>query len=158
MKKILAASAVAVSLIAMATALAQQRPADAPPIVEAKKEVVVNWTLGAQTWEFKSIKETYEPVKGSYDPLSNEARWTLQLARDLEPGAAGLHNNIMGTPFQPTLLTAEKMVFATDAKVQMTASSGKMGDTIEVYIQLPEAETLATIKYIRLERRTNVGF
>ncbi len=156
MRKILAAAVVVACL--MAAAMAQQRPADAPPIVEAKKEVIVNWTLGAQTWEFKSIKDTYEPVKGSFDPLTNEARWTLQLVRDLEPGAAGLHNNIMGTPFQPMLLTAEKMVFATDAKVQMTASSGKMGDTIEVYVQLPEAETLATIKYIRLERRTNVGF
>jgi hypothetical protein len=137
---------------------AQQRPADAPPLVEAKKEVIVNWTLGGQAWDFKSIVAVYEPVKGVFDPLTNEATWTLQLAKDLEPGAAALHNETQGTPFKPLLLTAEKLVMAMDARVQMTAVSGKMGDTIQIYVKLPEKETLDAVKLIRIERRTNVGF
>lgn len=142
----------------VASLVGQQRPADAPPLVEAKKEVIVNWTLGGQTWDFKSVLATYEPVKGVYEPLTNEAIWTLQLVRDLEPGAKVLHNETMGTPFRPVLLTAEKLVAAQDAKVLMTAVSGKLGDTIQIVVQLPEKESLDRIKFIRIERRTNVGF
>ena len=40
----------------------------------------------------------------------------------------------------------------------MTEVSGKMGDRIEIYAKLPDPETLASAKTIRIERRTNVGF
>ena len=139
-------------------AAAQQRPADAPPVVEAKKEVIVNWTLGNQVWDFKAILATYEPVKGVFDPLLNQATWTFQIVKDMEPGAAALHNQTQGTPFKPVLLTAEKAVMALDAKVQMSAVTGKMGDTIQIDVKLPEKETLDAVKLIRVERRTNVGF
>jgi hypothetical protein len=33
-----------------------------------------------------------------------------------------------------------------------------MGDTIQIYVKLPEKETLDAVKLIRIERRTNVGF
>lgn len=145
-------------LIVDGIAGAQQRPADAPPLVEAKKEVIVNWTLGNQIWDFKSVLAVYEPVKGVFDPVANQATWTLQLVKDLEPGAAALHNETQGTPFKPVLLTAERAVMALDAKVQMTAVSGKMGDTIQIDVKLPEKETLDAVKLIRVERRTNVGF
>jgi len=145
-------------LLMIGIVAAQQRPADAPPLVEAKKEVIVNWTLGNQIWDFKAILTAYEPVKGVFDPLTNQATWTLQIAKDLEPGAAALHNETQGTPFKPVLLTAEKAVMALDSKVQMTAVTGKMGDTIQIDVKLPEKETLDAVKLIRVERRTNVGF
>jgi hypothetical protein len=158
MKRTLAAMLAIAVLVAMGFAVAQQRPADAPPVLEAKKEVIVNWTLGGQAWDFKAVMGVYEPVKGVFEPLTGKATWTLQIVKDLEPGAAALHNETPGTPFKPVLLTAEKAVMALDAKVEMTAVTGKTGDTIQIDVKLPEKETLDAVKLIRVERRTNVGF
>lgn len=147
-----------VALLALnSSSLLAQQPAD-PTAVEAKKDVVVTWTLNGQTWDFKAVQSAYEPIKGSYDPLRNEARWTFQIVKDMEPGAAALHTQTKNTPFKPIMLNADKLIMANDGKVQMTESSGKAGERIEVYFQLPDPEVLATIKHIRLERRTNIGF
>jgi len=132
-------------------------PASALP-VEAKKEVIVNWTLGDQVWDFKQVSTTYEPVKGIFDPRTRTAIWTLRLVRDLQPGEAGLHANVKGSPFRPVLLDAEKIVLASDAQVELTPIEGKMGDTVRMLVQLPAADVLSQAKTIRVERRTNVGF
>lgn len=141
-----------------AAAAEQQRPADAPPLVDAKKAVTVTWTLQDQVWDFSKILSVYEPVKGQFDPLTHEAIWTLQLIKDLQDGEATLHNRTDKSPFKPVLLNAERTVIAPDARVRMTEVSGKMGDTVLIVVQLPEAEALANVKTIRIERRTNVAF
>src|SRR5438876_11243578 len=105
-----------------------QRPADAPPIIEAKKEVIVNWTLDGKTWIFKEIATAYEPVKGEFDPLKNEAVWTLQLVRDFQPGEAILHTQMERTPFQPVTLDANKTIITEDLRVKITPVTGNTGD------------------------------
>jgi hypothetical protein len=134
-----------------------QPPASELP-VEAKKEVIVNWTLGDQVWDFKQVSTTYEPVKGIFDPRSRTAIWTLRLVRDLRPGEAGLHANVKGSPFRPVLLDAEKIVLASDAPVELTPLEGKLGDVVRMLVQLPAADVLSQAKTVRVERRTNVGF
>jgi hypothetical protein len=141
----------------MAIAQQPQQPA-AAPLVEAKKEVVVNWTLGDQLWDFKQVLAVYEPIKGALIPEKQLAVWTLQLAKDMQPGEVGLHAETQGTVFRPVMLNAEKLVLATDTKVQVTPISGRMGDTLQMIVQLPDAQTLTQVKTIRIERRTNVGF
>jgi hypothetical protein len=136
-------------------AVGQQPPAEEPPM-EAKKEIT--WTLGGQVWEFKEVLTSYEPIKGTFNEITREAVWTLQLVRDLQPGESILHNDTKDTPFRPVLLSAERTVIARDAKVQITPISGKMGDTLQMAVSLPAGEILAGVKYIRIERRTNVGF
>jgi hypothetical protein len=159
MNRLVIAAFAGMLLLVLGAISAQQRPADAPPLVEAKKEVIVNWTLGGQAWDFKPILTAYEPVKGSFDPITNKATWTLQLVKDFQKGDAQLHQNKKGTPFQPIFLNVDRTVMAKDAPVEITAISGKMGDTIQMDVTLPDPETLAAIKYIRIDRRdTNVGF
>jgi len=41
--------------------------------------------------------------------------------------------------------------------VQITPVSGKMDDTIELLIGLPDAQILKDVKMIRVQRRTDVG-
>jgi hypothetical protein len=152
----LAMLAVAGIMLAAWGAVLAQQPA-AP--IEAKKEIIVNWTLGDQAWDFKAILSAYEPIKGYIDPAKNEAVWTFQLVKDFQKGEVELHETKKGTPFRPVFLNAERAVMAKDAPVEITPISGKMGDTIQMIVHLPDAESLAAIKYIRIERRdTNVGF
>jgi hypothetical protein len=152
----------AIACLNMASlSLAQQQPAEAR--VEAKKEVTVtiNWTLGEQAWNFKEILSTYEPVKGYLEPRGNQgtlAVWKLRLVKDLEPGAAKLHEEIRNTPFQVVLLDADRTVIDADAPVGITMVTGKMDDTIELYVTLPEDAKLKQVKLVRVQRRTNVGF
>jgi hypothetical protein len=136
---------------------AQQRPVDAPPLVEAKKEQVV-YALGGQLWEFKQILTAYEPIKGVFEPLTNEAIWTLQLVKDFQPGEVGLQRELAGSPFRPVLLDADRGVIAADAPVEISEITGKQGDTIRMIVHLPDEEILAQVKTIRIERRTQVGF
>src|SRR5262245_23986835 len=85
-------------------ALAQQQPPPPPPGVtriEARKEVVVNWTLGDQAWNFRDILSTYEPVTGfmeaGVDPAGNPghlAVWRLQTVKDLEEGTVRLYEQM----------------------------------------------------------------
>src|SRR5881409_3732644 len=99
-------------LSAAVTAAAQQpqppQPAE-PQRVEARKEVIVNWALGDQAWNFRDVMNTYEPVKGYLEPHGNEgyiAVWKLKLVRELEAGAAKHHEEMLGSPFKVVLLNA----------------------------------------------------
>jgi hypothetical protein len=148
------------------SAFAQQPAAPQPPQelprIEAKKEVVVNWTLGDQSWVFKDIATAYEPVKGYMEPRGNQgflAVWTLRLVHDLEEGAARLHEETRGSPFKIMLLDADRTVIDSDLPAQITPVSGKAGDTIELLVGLKYDESvLKDAKVIRVSRRTNVGF
>jgi len=147
--------------VASAT-LAQQQPAE-PQRIEAKKEVTVtvNWTMGEQAWNFKDILTAYEPVKGYLEPRGNQgtlAVWKLRLIKDLEPGAAKLHEEIRNTPFKVVLLDADRTVIEADAPIGITMVTGKMDDTIELYVTLPEEAKLKQVKLVRVQRRTDVGF
>jgi hypothetical protein len=155
------------SLVFAAAALAQQPPPpqppppEPPPRVEAKKEVIVNWSLGDQAWSFKDILSAYEPVKGYLEPRPSQgtlAVWKLRLVRDFESGASTLHSETRGSPFKIVLLDAERTVINPDVHAQITPVSGRMDDTIELYVGLPDAQILKDVKIIRVERRTDVGF
>ena len=154
--------------IATASLAQEQPPSQPPPAVtrvEARKEVVVNWTLGDQMWLFKDILMTYEPVRGylepGVDPVGRPgtlAVWKLRTARDLEEGTVRLHEQMRGSPFKVVLLDEDRLVVNPDAPAQITLPSGRAGDTIELRVALPDTEPLKQIKSIRVERRTDVGF
>jgi hypothetical protein len=153
-----------------AAAIAQQPlPPPPPPQPEqpqqtaAKKEAIVTitWTMGDQVWNFKEIQSAYEPVKGYMESRGNQgtlAVWTLRLVKDMEEGAAKLHEEARGTPFKVVLLDEKRTVINPDLPAQMTPVSGRMDDTIELYIALPDTEKLKEVKMIRVQRRMNVGF
>lgn len=156
-------------LVFIAAALAQQPlppppqplPPEPPPRVDAKKEVIINWSCGDQVWKFNDILTAYEPIKGYYEPRPNRgtlAVWKLRLVRDFESGAATLHTETRGSPFKIVLLDAERTVIDADLPAQITPVSGRMDDTIELYVGLPEAQLLKDVKMIRVEKRTDVGF
>jgi hypothetical protein len=145
----------------LAGAAAQEQPAaEALPGQPAKQPVLR--TLGEQTWHFTDIQATYEPRKGSVEPrggqAGNQAVWTLRLVKDMDPGAARLQEEMRGSPFRIVLLDAERTVINQDIVPQITPISGKAEDTIQLYVPLPDAPLLREVKYIRVERRTNVGF
>ena len=146
-----------------AVAMAQQEPPPAEPSarVEARKDVVVNWTLGDQAWNFKDVLSAYEPVRGYLEPRGNQgvlAVWKLRLVKDFESGTSKLHEETRGSPFKIVLLDADQTVIDADLPAQITTISGKTGDTIELLVGLPEAQKLKEAKIIRVQRRTNVGF
>jgi len=148
-----------------AAALAQQQPPPPPPPeaqrVDAKREVIINWTLGDQAWNFNDVRATYEPVKGHTERTSQGtlAVWKLRLVKDLEPGAATLHEKTLGSPFRVVLLDAERTIINPDLPAQITPVTGvRKDDTIELFVALPDAPVLNDVKTIRVERRTNVGF
>jgi len=138
----------------------QQQPE--PPRAEAKKEVIVNWTLGEQTWSFREIDAAYEPEKGTIEPSrysrSGMAVWTLRLVKDFDPGTTLLHDNQPATPFKIVFLDSDRTVINIDAAARMTPVSGKIGDTVQLYIELPDPQLLKDIRYVRVMRRTNIGF
>jgi len=129
--------------------------------VEARREVIVNWTLGDQAWNFRDVLTTYEPVKGYLEPHGNEgyvAVWKLRLVHELELGAAKHHEEMLGSPFKIVLLDADKTVVDSDAPAQITTPLGaKTDDTIELRVGL-DAQTLKNAKVIRVQKRTEVGF
>ena len=141
-----------------------QQPA--PPRIDARKEVTVKWTLGDQVWIFDDILSAYEPVKGWLEPpgtqgvtpTGNLADWKLRLTKDFEAGAIAFHSEVRGSPFKVVLLDADRTVINDDAPAQITMPSGKMGDTIDLYVALPDASKLREVRFIRVERRTKVGF
>jgi hypothetical protein len=149
--------------------VAQEQPPSPPPTaltrVEAKKEVVVNWTLGDQSWSFKEVLMTYEPVRGYLEPGVDPAGrpgtlavWKLRTAKDMEEGTVRLHEQMRGSPFKVVLLDEDRLVVNPDAPAQITLPSGRAGDTLELRVALPDAEQLKQVKAIRVERRTDVGF
>jgi hypothetical protein len=130
-----------------------------PVSVEAQyDDELMIWTLGEQTWEFGDLETTFLPAKGTFNPNTREAVWTLQLVRDLTAGEVGFQNTLAGSPFKPTFLDADKTLVAGDARVKITPVTGKRGDAIRVTIRLPDEATLADVALIRLEPRTQIGF
>src|SRR5437773_1889082 len=98
---------------ATAVALAQQQQPAEPQRVEARKEVIVNWTMGDQAWNFRDVLTAYEPVKGYLEPHGSEglvAVWKLRLVKELEVGAAKHHEEMLGSPFKIVLLDADRTV------------------------------------------------
>ena len=156
---------VAIAAVAMAQQ-PQPQPAPPPPPaeaqrIEARREVIVNWTLGDQAWNFRDVLSAYEPVKGYLEPHGSEgyiAVWKLRLVRELEPGAAKHHEEMLGSPFKIVLLDGDRTVVDSDAPAQITTPVGaKADDTIELRIGL-DAQSLKNTKVIRVQRRTEVGF
>lgn len=139
-------------LVTTATAAEDDKP------IEAVKSDDGIWTLGGQVWEFKDVASVYTPLKGTLDPKTGAGLWTLELARELTAGEAAAHGSVTGTPFKPVLLDEEKTTIAEDARVKITPVSGTQGDRIRMTVQLPKAETLAKVKLIRVQRRTQLGF
>jgi hypothetical protein len=164
MNRLAAALILVASLIVSLAASAQEQPPTAAPRVEAKKEIVVNWTMGGQAWDFKDILSGYEPMKGHQEPGGDEtekgtlAVWKLRHAKDLDPGAVKLHTNTPGSPFRVMFLDADRTVINQDVPARITEPSGKMDDTIELLVALPEEPKLKEIKTIRVVRRTEIGF
>jgi len=163
MKRHLAIVAAVTWLSGAAAAMAQQEPPPTEPSarVEAKKDVEVKWTLGDQAWNFKDVLTAYEPVKGYLEPRGSQgvlAVWKLRLVKDFEAGTSRLHEETRGSPFKVLLFDGEQTVIDADLPAQITTISGKMGDTIELLVGLPEAQKLKDAKMIRVQRRTNVGF
>jgi len=79
-------------LLTCATSFAQLPPPPAPqppdaPRVDARREVIVRWTLGDQAWNFDDIRPAYEPVRGYLEPRPNQgtlAVWKLRMVKDFE--------------------------------------------------------------------------
>jgi hypothetical protein len=86
------------------------------------------------------------------------AVWKLRLVKDFEAGTSRLHEETRGSPFKIVLFDAEQTVIDADLPAQITTISGKMGDTIELLVGLPDAQKLKDGRMIRVQRRTNVGF
>jgi len=139
-----------------------QQQAAEPPRVEARRDVIIQWSLGDQIWVFNDIRGAYEPVRGYLEPRPNQgtlAVWKLRLVKDMEEGSARLHEEMRGSPFKVVLLDADRSVINPDLPlVQITPVSGKMDDTIELLVGLPDQQILKDVKMIRVQRRTDVGF
>ncbi|HEY2414496.1 MAG TPA: hypothetical protein VGI40_19780 [Pirellulaceae bacterium] len=159
---IAASMAVSISAIAQPPTPPPPQPIDSAPRVDARREVIVRWTLGDQAWNFDDIRTAYEPVRGYLEPRPNQgtlAVWKLRMIKDFEEGAARLHEEMRGSPFKVVLLDADRTVINPDVPfVQITPVSGKMDDTIELLVGLPDAQILKDVKMIRVQRRTDVGF
>jgi hypothetical protein len=167
MKQLLTHLGALALVIVAAVCMGQQPPPQPPPSVkvEAKKEIVVNWTMGEQSWNFRDILSSYEPVTGfmesGVDPSGSPgtlAVWRLRTVKDLEEGAVRLHEQMRGSPFKVVLLDENRIVVNPDAPAQITLPSGRAGDTIELRVGLPDTQPLKQVKSIRVERRTDVGF
>jgi len=135
---------------------AAARAAQPADLVGATKEET--WTLGEQQWDFKDIAAAYVPVKGTLNPKTGVAEWTLEIARELSPGEVGTHENLEGSPFKPTFIDQERIAVQEDARVRVSKITGKVGDRIKLTMQLPRPEVLASVRVVRIERRTRVGF
>ncbi|HZN35959.1 MAG TPA: hypothetical protein VFB80_19150 [Pirellulaceae bacterium] len=154
-------------------AAAQEQPQQQPavPPVEATKHVVVTWTLGPQEWDFSDVMTTYVPVSGVLDtnkppaaegaPADNSAGraiWTVEIARNLLEGEVKVHTEAEGSPFKAVLLDADKVALGADLRIVFTKITGKKGDKLKVICVLPPEEVFKLTKFIRIERRTKVGF
>ncbi len=159
----------AILLLAAAPVLGQlpppppPQPSEPPPRTESRREVIVRWSLGEQAWNFDDIRTAYDPVRGYLEPRPNQgnlAVWKLRMVKDFEEGAARFHEEMRGSPFKVVLLDADRSVInAGEVPVQIhTPVSGKMDDTIELLIGLPDDSILRNVKLIRIQRRTDVGF
>jgi len=166
MNRLFAIFTAAALLVPFASSFGQQTPPPPPPEsptrIDARRDVIINWSLGDQVWLFNDVLTAYEPVKGFLEPRANQgnlAVWRLRLTKDFEEGTIHLHEQMRGSPFKIVLLDAERTVVQTnDVPTQITPVSGKQGDTIELLVGLPDAQILKQVKIIRVQRRTEVGF
>src|SRR5436190_15417317 len=108
MKLLPALLCVAASFAVSMSAFAQLPPPPPPqslepaPRTEARREVIVRWSLGEQAWNFDDIRAAYDPVRGYLEPRQNQgtlAVWKLRMVHDFEEGAARLHEEMRGSPF-----------------------------------------------------------
>lgn len=132
-----------------------------PPRSEAQQRQTDSWALGDQVWDFKDVLTAYAPVKGRFETGENAAPlivWKLQLVRDMDDGAARLHEELRGSPFKIVLLDAERAVINPDVQARITPVPAKAGDVIEMVVAMPDRDLLKQVKYIRVQRRTDVGF
>jgi hypothetical protein len=174
-RKVLFMVAIGFPLLATAWAQQPEQPAPPPPPapipaapmptrVEAKAQVIVNWTLGNETWDFSDVLSVYEPVKGYLEIPSDKnespkAVWTLRLVKNLESGTKQLHENLPGTPFEVTILDTDRaQIDPNPLPVKISPISGNAGDTILMAVTMPGPPLLNEVRFVRVERRTNVGF
>jgi hypothetical protein len=151
------------ALAALSLAQEPPRPPEATPQpIEAKKQVIVLWTLGSQSWSFTDVETTYEAERGTLYPRTDEALahavWKLRIVREMQPGEAIRHNEMPGSPFKVVLLDAQRTVINPDVPARITPITGKVGDTFDLVVQLPDEPLLSDVKYVRVTRRTEVGF
>ena len=169
MNRLFALLAALALLVPFASSYGQQLPPPPPPAsvvsvrIDARRDVVINWSLGDQVWLFNDVLTAYEPVRGYMEPRPNQgnlAVWRLRLVKDFEEGTIKLHEQLRGSPFKVVLLDADRTVVQTDGDIptQITPVSGRMGDAIELLVGLPDAQLLKQVKIIRVQRRTDVGF
>lgn len=119
------------------------------------------WTISGRTWDFKDIAAAYEPVRGHLEGRNGEgdlAVWKLKLTKDFEEGAQRFHDEVRGSPFKVVLLDQDRTTINPDLPATITPVPSRKDDTIELYIALPNRELLRDVKYIRVQRRTDVGF
>jgi hypothetical protein len=155
----------AVLCILPLVAVAQEKARDnsrTEPRVEAQKpEGAEAWNLREQAWDFKDLAAGYEPVKGRIERRNGQgelAVWTLKLTRDFEEGTQRFHEQMRGSPFRIVLLDADRTIINEDLPATITPVPARMGDTIELFVVLPSADILRETKFIRVQRRTDVGF
>ena len=132
-----------------------------PPRPEAQQRQTDVWTLNDQSWDFKDVLTAYAPLKGRFETSENAGPlvvWKMQLVRDMEDGAARLQEELRGSPFKIVLLDAERAVINPDVQARITPVPAKAGDVIEMVVALPDRELLKQVKYIRVQRRTDIGF
>ena len=145
---------------------AQPVPQPQLPPIEAKKHVLVTWSMGDQFWDFHEVDSTYEPVRGELDlnrfpefpDYHGKSVWTLRIARDLLDGEVLMHKDVVGSPFKAVLLDADRVPVEVEMQVFFAAITGKKGDSLKVHFILPKPEIWKNVKFIRIERRTKVGF
>jgi hypothetical protein len=131
---------------------------ESPPVelIEAARQEI--WTLGELQWDFRDIATAYVPVKGLLNPQTGVVEWTLEIVREMSDGEVGLHENLDGTPFRPMFLDAERIALEEDAPVRMTRITGKVGDRVKMTLRLPEGVDPGSVRFVRIGRRTKVGF
>ena len=119
------------------------------------------WTLNDRTWDFKDVMTAYAPAKGHVEVREGQGQlavWRLTLAKDFEEGTQRLHEEMRGSPFRVVLLDANRTVINQDVPGSITPVPARMGDSVEFYVALPSDNILKDVKYIRVQRRTDVGF
>jgi hypothetical protein len=129
------------------------RPAD-----EDNDEPATVWMLEDREWDFGEVAVVYQPVRGIYLTETRSTVWMLELVRDLFPGEAGLHTSMAETPFRLVLLDEDRTVVEATLPLKLTPVTGKQGDRVLLSILLPDDDSLDTVKSIRVQRRTQVGF
>jgi hypothetical protein len=173
-RKLVLILAIGSPLLAAAWAQQPEQPGPPPPPtpipaaptptrVEAKAQVIINWTLGNETWDFSEVMSVFEPIKGYLEIPSDKnelpkAVWTLRLVKNLDEGTVKLYEN--ENPFKVTIFDADRTRIdrAPQQVMKITPIPNRAGDTITMAIAMPDPPLLNEIRYVRVEPATNVGF